>query len=42
LLTVGSLNVDFGPLGGFDIVTDESGKDRAFAASGSTLYTIDL
>ena len=42
LLTVGPLGVDFGPLGGFDIITDSNGIDSAFAASGSTLYTINL
>jgi hypothetical protein len=42
LTTVGPLGVDFGPLGGFDIVTDAGGHDRAWAASGATVYTIDL
>jgi hypothetical protein len=42
LATVGPLGIDFGPMGGFDILTDGSGGDHAFAASGSTLYTIDL
>jgi len=42
LRTVGPLGVDFGPLGGFDIVTDTQGTDTAYAASGATLYTIDL
>lgn len=42
LVTVGPLGVDFGPLGGFDIITEGNGVDSAFAASGSTLYTIDL
>ena len=42
LLTVGPLGVDFGPLGGFDIITDSSGVDSAFAVSGSTVYTINL
>ena len=42
LTTVGPLGVDFGPLGGFDILTDGNGIDHAYAASGSTLYTIDL
>ncbi len=42
LATVGPLGVDFGPLGGFDIVTDATGADRAWAASGATLYAIDL
>jgi len=38
LATVGPLGVDFGPLAGFEIVTDSSGQDSAYAASGSTLY----
>ncbi len=42
LATVGGLGVDFGPLGGFDIVTDAAGADHAWAASGAALYTIDL
>jgi hypothetical protein len=42
LSTVGRLGVDFGPLGGFDIVTDADGTDRAYAASGATLYAVDL
>jgi hypothetical protein len=42
LATVGPLGVDFGPTGGFDIVTDGAGVDRAYAASGATLYTVDL
>lgn len=41
LTTVGALGVDFGPTGGFDIATD-AGGDHAYAASGSTLYSIDL
>jgi hypothetical protein len=41
LVTIGPLGVDFGPLAGFDIVT-ESGVDRAFAIAGSTLYAVDL
>ena len=42
LVTVGPLGVDFGPSGGFDIVTDASGRDDGYAASGATLYAIDL
>lgn len=42
LNTIGSLGIDFGDLGGFDIFTDEVAGDLAFAASGSTLYTINL
>ena len=41
LVTIGPLGVDFGPLAGFDIVT-EGGEDRAFAVSGSSLYAVDL
>jgi hypothetical protein len=41
LVTIGPLGVDFGPLGGFDIVT-EHGVDQAWAASGASLYRIDL
>lgn len=41
-VTVGRLGVDFGPLAGFEIVTEPSGQDRAYAASGSTLYAVDL
>ena len=42
LVTVGPLGVDFGPLAGFEIVTDSSGQDSAYAASGSTLYAVNL
>jgi len=42
LTTVGPLGIDFGPLGGFDIVTDAAGRDAGYAASGATLYAIDL
>jgi hypothetical protein len=42
LATVGPLGVDFGPTGGFDIVTDAAGKDVGYAASGASLYAIDL
>jgi 3D (Asp-Asp-Asp) domain-containing protein len=38
---VGSLGVDFDANAGFDIVT-ENGVDRAFATSGSSLYSINL
>jgi hypothetical protein len=41
LVTIGPLGVDFGPLGGFDVVT-EHGVDVAWAASGATLYRLDL
>jgi hypothetical protein len=40
--TVGLLGVDFDSLAGFEIVTDPSGEDHGYAASGSTLYAIDL
>ena len=42
LKTVGALGVDFGPLAGFDIVTDAEGHDRAYAASGRNLHMVDL
>src|SRR2546427_8161996 len=42
LTTVGPLDADFAPLSGFAIVTDTSGADRAYAATGGSLYTIDL
>src|SRR5262245_2856372 len=42
LVTIGPLGTDFGPSGGFDIVTDASGRDEGYAASGATLYAIDL
>jgi len=42
LTTVGPLGIDFGPLGGFDIVTDAAGRDAGYAASCATLYAIDL
>ncbi len=41
LATIGPLGADFGPLAGFDIVS-EGGVDRAFAVSESVLYEIDL
>ena len=40
--TVGPLGVDFGAEAGFEIVSLPSGEDRAYAATGSTLYAIDL
>lgn len=40
--TVGPLGVDFAPEAGFEIVSLPSGEDRAYAATGSTLYAIDL
>jgi hypothetical protein len=42
LKTVGPIGADVPERAGFDIVTDPSGKDSAFAAWGSTLYSIDL
>ncbi|MDX2098859.1 MAG: DUF4394 domain-containing protein [Leptolyngbyaceae cyanobacterium bins.59] len=45
LFAVGPLNVDFGPTGGFDILTTLDGNtvaNTAFAASGFTLYGINI
>jgi hypothetical protein len=42
LTTVGSLGSNFAPIAGFDIFTDRKGRNTAFAASGGSLYTIDL
>ncbi len=42
LATIGSLGSDFSSSSGFDIYTDEEGRDHAFAASGSQLYAVDL
>jgi hypothetical protein len=42
LKTIGSLGIDFGSTGGFDIFSPEDGENIAIAASGSTLYSIDL
>ena len=42
LTTIGPLGADFAPLSGMTIVTDPGGTDRAYAATGGTLYTIDL
>lgn len=39
---IGSLNVDFSPSNGFDIVTPQSGVNNAFALSNSSLYSINL
>jgi hypothetical protein len=39
---VGALGVDFAPNVGFDIATDASQTNRAFATSNSMLYSIDL
>lgn len=42
LNTIGSLGIDFLPRGGFDIFSPSNGVNTAYAASGSTLYTINL
>ena len=42
LTTVGPLDADFAPISGFTIVTDSGGADRAYAATGGKLYTVDL
>ena len=42
LTTVGSLGVNFAPIGGFDISTNANNVNTAFALSGSTLYNINL
>ncbi|MDX2216766.1 MAG: DUF4394 domain-containing protein [Oculatellaceae cyanobacterium bins.114] len=42
LFSVGALGVDFGPNSGFDIFTDASGVNTAYATSGSTVYSINL
>jgi hypothetical protein len=43
LLTVGSLGVNFGSLGGFDILSSpQDGTNLAFAASGANVYSINL
>ncbi|MEM8503498.1 MAG: DUF4394 domain-containing protein [Cyanobacteria bacterium P01_D01_bin.1] len=42
LMTIGDLGVDFGELGGFDIVTSQEDSNAAFAVSDGTLYSIDL
>jgi len=42
LSTVGALGVDFEPGAGFDIFTDSSLTNTAYAVSGSTLYSINL
>lgn len=42
LQTIGPLGVDFGELGAFDILTSEGGEELAIAASGRTLYHVDL
>jgi Domain of unknown function (DUF4394)/Bacterial pre-peptidase C-terminal domain len=42
LTNVGPLGVDFGSSVGFDIFTDGTGVDFAFATSGTSLYSINL
>lgn len=42
LNTIGSLGIDFGSTGGFDIFSPAAGVNTAYAASGSNLYTINL
>ncbi len=42
LQTVGPLGVDFDELGAFDILTGSTGEELAIAASGRTLYQVDL
>lgn len=42
LRTVGKLGINFAPIGGFDILTDNQGNNFGFAISGNTVYTIDL
>ena len=42
LKTVGPIGVDVPDEAGFDVATDDQGHDSAFAAWGTTLYTLDL
>ena len=42
LKTVGPIGFDVPDLAGMDIVTGAAGKDDAYAAWGTTLYSIDL
>ena len=42
LMTIGELGVDFGELGGFNIVSRAEGSNAAFAVSNGTLYGINL
>ncbi len=42
LTTRGALGVNFGPIGGMDILPMAGGQNVAFAVSGSTLYSVDL
>ncbi len=42
LATVGDLGIDFGTLGGLEIVSAVEGDNTAFAVSNTTLYSLDL
>lgn len=42
LTTIGSLGINFTPIGGFDIFTSPNGVNTAFALSRFGIYTIDL
>ena len=42
LVTVGDLGIDLDTLAGFDIISDPSGENAAFAVSDGVLYTVDL
>lgn len=42
LFTIGALGVDFAAGAGFDILTDSSATNTAYATSGSSLYSINL
>jgi hypothetical protein len=42
LKTVGPIGTDVPDLAGMDVVTDADGRDTAYAAWGTTLWTIDL
>ncbi|MFN0149669.1 MAG: DUF4394 domain-containing protein [bacterium] len=42
LRTIGSLGVDFDSESGFDILSGPGESERAFAATGSVLYRVDL
>ncbi|MEL7008144.1 MAG: DUF4394 domain-containing protein [Cyanobacteria bacterium J06588_4] len=42
LVTIGDLGIDFGTLGGFEIVSAVEGDNTAFAVTDERLYSIDL
>ena len=42
LVTIGDLGIDVAPLAGFDIVSAVEGDNTAYAATNTTLYSIDL